>query len=88
MKSMSFKRFVEKRDEMLLKRDTSELRKFVNENKMLYGNDFVKKFNAATDKVVEITMHKMIVNCTNLPFDFRQKSADWLMDRGFDLEIN
>lgn len=80
--------YAKQRDEMLLKCDIYELRKFVNENKKHYSKQFVKAFNAASDKVVEMTLHKMIVCCTNLPFDFRQKSADWLIDRGLSLDIN
>ena len=85
---MNIEKYVKRRDEMLLKCDIYELRKFVNENKKYYSKQFVKAFNAASDKVVEMTLHKMIVCCTNLPFDFRQKSADWLIDRGLSLDIN
>lgn len=89
MKSnISTSAYVKERDEMLLKCDINELRKFVNKNKGLYTKQFVKAFNAASDKVVEMTLHKMIVSCTNLPFNFRQKSADWLLDRGLSLDIN
>ena len=89
MKSkISISAYVKERDEMLLRCDINELRKFVNKNKGLYTKQFVKAFNKASDEVVKITLHKMIVSCTNLPFDFRQKSADWLLDRGFSLDIN
>ena len=41
----------------------------------------------AKDEVLEITLHKMITHCVNLPFDYRQKSADWLLDRGYNLDL-
>ena len=52
-----------------------------------YSHMFVDSIVRADDKVLEITLHKMIVHCTNLPFEFRQKSADWLLDKGFRLDI-
>lgn len=79
--------FVKERDEMLLKCDVSKLREFVKEHPTDYGVLFVDAITHATDEALEITLHKMIVNCTNLPFDFRQKSADWLLDRGFSLNV-
>ena len=85
---MNIEKYVKQRDEMLLKCDINELRKFVRKNKGLYDKRFVKAFSVATDEVVEMTLHKMIVNCTNLPFNFRQKSADWLIDKGLSLDIN
>jgi hypothetical protein len=81
------KQYVKERDEMLLKCDVKELRKFVKEHKKQFAPDFVRAMEIAADEVLEITLHKMIVNCTNLPFDFRQKSADWLLDRHYSLEL-
>lgn len=86
-KDKEIKQYVKERDEMLLKCSVDELRKFAKEHKHILGKGFVKAFRNAPDKVVEITLHKVIVNCTNLPFDFRQKSADWLLDRGYRLEL-
>ena len=79
--------YVKERDEMLRKCSVDELRKFVKKHKQYYDKCFVDSFVKAKDEVLEITLHKMIVNCTSLPFDFRQKSADWLLDRGYSLEI-
>ena len=81
------KHYVKDRDEMLLKRSVEEFRKFVAKYEKYYSPMFVDAIVRADDKVLEITMHKMIVHCTNLPFDFRQESADWLLDRGFHLEL-
>ncbi|MEE0896787.1 MAG: hypothetical protein U0L88_04060, partial [Acutalibacteraceae bacterium] len=52
-----------------------------------FAPGFVRAMEIAPDEVLEITLHKMIVNCTSLPFDFRQKSADWLIDRHYSLEL-
>ncbi len=84
---ISAEKYAKERDKMLLKRDINELRKFVNKNKKLYRKEYIKAFNAASDEIIEITMHKMIVHCINLPFNFRQESADWLIEKGFDLDI-
>lgn len=81
------KNYVKDRDEMLLKCSVDELRKFVGKYEKFYSPMFVDSIVRADDKVLEITLHKMIVNCTSLPFDFRQKSADWLFDKGFRLDV-
>ena len=86
-KRKEIEQFVKERDEMLLKCDISELRKFIAEHTEEYGLLFVNAIKYATDELLEITLHKMIVHCTNLPFDLRQKSADWLLDRGFSLNV-
>lgn len=75
------------RDEMLLKCSVDELRKFIQDNRGHYSPKFVKDITLASDEVLVITLHKMIVNCTSLPVDFRQKSVDWLKNRNFDLEV-
>ena len=82
------KKFVKERDEMLKKRSVAYLRKFVNDNADLYGVAFVERINGATDEVLEITLHKMIMQVPSLPSKLRYKSAIWLMSHGFDLSIN
>lgn len=72
---------------MLLKRDVSELRKFINNHPHSYGKEFIKAINQASDQVLEISLHKMIVHAVRLPEKFRQESADWLIEHGFDLNI-
>ena len=86
-KDKEIKQYVKERDEMLLKCSIEELRKFTEDHKDVLNKGYVEAFRNAPDKVVEITLHKMIVNCPNLPEDFRQKSADWLLDRGFHLDL-
>lgn len=81
------KKYIKERDEMLLKCSVAELRTFINNHAEYYSQTFIDAINKAPDGILEITVHKMIVNCTSLPFDFRQKSADWLLDRGFRLDV-
>ena len=81
------KKYVKERDEMLKKCDVNELRKFVNAHKDYYSADYIEAFNEASDEVLLATLHKMIVNVTSLPFKMREKSAHWLIDRGYSLNI-
>lgn len=80
-------KYAKERDEMLLKRSVAELRTFINKHAEHYDPIFIDAINAAPDAILEITVHKMIVNCTNLPFEFRTESAFWLLDRGYNLEV-
>lgn len=86
-KDDKIKQFVKVRDEMLLKCNVDELRKFIKDNRRYYSPKFVKDIILAPDNVLEITLHKMIVNCTSLPTDFRFKSAKWLKVRNLDLGV-
>jgi hypothetical protein len=81
----NIKKFVRERNEMLKKCNVTELRKFINKYKDTYGAEFVARINAAPDPILEITLHKMIVNVPKLPKALREKSAVWLLMRGYDL---
>ena len=51
---------------------------------------YCKKYSVTMppdDKVFWIGIHKAIVHATDLPFEFRQKSYDWLVDRGYNPEV-
>lgn len=80
-------KYAKERDKMLKKRSVKALKKFVNKNAEYYSPMFVDAINRAEDKVLEITLHKMIVHCTNLPDNLRIKSGEWLINRGFSLDI-
>lgn len=82
----NIKKFVKERNEMLLKRDINELRQFINKCP-LYSEEFKARINAASDEVLEITLHKMIVNVPKLPAFDRQASALWLITHGYDLNV-
>lgn len=84
----AIKKYVKERNEMLKKRSVSELRKFVSEHKEFYSTEYLEAFNKASDEVLTVTLHKMIVNVTSLPTELRGTSAMWLVANGFSLEIN
>ena len=84
----NIKKWVKERDEMLKKCDVNELRKFINAHPETYGKEFRNAINKASDDVLKITLHKMIVNGPKLPKDLREKSAFWLISHGYDLNIN
>ena len=83
----NIEKYVTERDEMLMKGSVAELKKFIAKHEEYYNPTFVDALERAKDEVLEITLHKMIIHCVNLPFDYRQKSADWLLDRGYSLDL-
>ena len=88
MSMRDVKKYVRERDEMLKKRSITALREFVKTHAEFYTPEFVAAFAVARDEVVEITLHKMIVNAIKLPKEMRDKSALWLIARGYSLAIN
>ena len=84
----NLKKWVKERNEMLKKCDINELRKFIAEHPETYGEMFRETISKASDAVLEITLHKMIVNVPKLPKDLRDKSALWLLVHGYDLNIS
>ena len=85
---VQIKRYVKERDEMLKKCDVTELRKFINAHKEFYSAEYLTAFNAASNEVLEVTLHKMIVNVPKLPKGLRDKSAIWLISHNYTLKIN
>ena len=83
----NIEKYVKERDEMLLKGSVAELKKFIAKYEEYYNPMMIDALARAKDEVLEITLHKMIIHCVNLPFDYRQKSADWLLDRGYSLDF-
>ena len=83
MVEIDIDKFVKERDEMLLKRDVNELRKFVREHTKEYEPFFIMAIEGASDDVLEITLHKMIANVTSIPADFAEESVKWLLERGY-----
>lgn len=87
MSNETIKRYVKERDEMLMKCSVDELRKFVETHKEFHDPAQIAAFRRASEEVLEISLHKMIVNATNLPFEFRAKSAEWLFDRNYKTDL-
>lgn len=81
------KKYVRERDEMLLKRDVNELRKFVKKNNEFFDKEYLENFEKASDEVLEITLHKMIVSVTSLPIDFQTESLVWLLEHGYSPKL-
>lgn len=81
------KKYSKERDEMLKKRSVAEYRKFINDHKDFYTPSYIDDFNKAPDDLLEVALHKMIVNAPRLPKDLRDKSAFWLLSHGYDLYI-
>lgn len=84
----NLKKYAKERDKMLKKCSVSEYRKFIHEHKQSFSKEFISAFDQATDEVLEISLHKMIVHAVKLPKNMRDRSAQWLVTRGFDLNIN
>lgn len=80
-------KYVKERDAMLLKCDVEELRKFVMDHASYFSVDYVEAICIAPVNILEITLHKMIVNVTSMPKELKNKSAKWLLERGYSGEI-
>lgn len=85
---VSLRRYVKQRDKMLKKCSVEELKKFIKKHSEVYSKEFISQFENVDDEVLEITLHKMIVNVVSLPIELRVKSKDWLTSKGYDLKIN
>lgn len=76
---MNYKKFIKERDEMLMKRDVNELRKFVAAHADDYGEEIARQVADEGDSFLEVVLHKSIVLATTLPEDFRADSEAWLL---------
>lgn len=83
----ALKKYVKERDEMLKKCDVNELRKFIETHREYFSKRFLEKLSFASNEVLEVTLHKMIVNVITLPEPLRIKSALWLAFQGYDAHI-
>ena len=70
--------FVKERNEALLSLDRNKIERYA------------KKYGVAlpsNDEAFWRGVHKAICNITNIPFEMRQRSADWLLEHGSTPEI-
>lgn len=44
-------------------------------------------FKLPADDVLEIAIHKMCIHEANAPESTKQKATEWLLSRGYDLEL-
>lgn len=82
------KEFIQKRDEMLLKKDVNELRKFVDEYSKWYPLLTYKAIMDADEEYLEEVLHFMIVYDTNLQLEMRNESKEWLVEHGCMVEVD
>lgn len=73
--------YVKDRDIVLLKCDVDEFRKFNKKYAYLHDREFLRALDEASDYVLEMTLHKMIVSCTKMPLHHRKRSENWLTER-------
>ena len=79
--------FAEDRDEMLKKASIDELKKFMNKYRDMFEEKDFEEFENTSDGVLEVILHKMIVNVHTLPKKLKEESKTWLISRGFSLEM-
>lgn len=79
--------YVKERDEMLLKCDVNELRKFVRKNSHMYNQEIFAMLTEASDSVLEVTLRKMIIHAASMPKELKEEAKQWLLSRGYDLGI-
>lgn len=46
------------------------------------------RFKLPADEVLEITIRKMVIHEANAPESTKQKAAAWLLERGYDLNLD
>ena len=83
----SLKQYVIERDEMLQKGNVQEFKKFITKWKDIFPESTYRQLQVASDLVLLITMHKMILTVTTMPEEVKAKSRKWLLDRGYKLAI-
>ena len=83
----SLKKYVIERDEMLQKGNVQEFKKFITKWKDIFPESTYRQLQVASDLVLLITMHKMILTVTTMPEEVKAKSRKWLLDRGYKLAI-
>lgn len=44
-------------------------------------------FKLPSDEVLEISVRKMVIHETNAPESTKQKATEWLLSRGYDLDL-
>lgn len=44
-------------------------------------------FKLPSDEVLEISVRKMVIHEVNAPESTKQKATEWLLSRGYDLEL-
>ncbi len=65
--------------------DVETFKSFVN--KWYTAEYYPPCFSLPADEVIEITLRKIVVNRRDAPRDKQEEAADWLLSRGYDLDL-
>lgn len=86
---MDIKDYVKERDEALtesIKKDSVEpFKAFIEKYKAL--GSYPDCFNLPSDEVIEISIRKMSLHCVKIPPEIKGLAVNWLLDRGYDLNL-
>ena len=81
--------YVNDRDEATIKAvETDSLepfKAFIEKYKLLGA--YPTCFELPSDEVLEIAVRKMVIHETNAPESTKQKATEWLLSRGYDLDL-
>ena len=82
--------YVKERDEATIKAvesDTLEpFKAFIEKYKLLGA--YPTCFELPSDDVLEIAVRKMVIHETRAPESVKQKATEWLLSRGYDLNLD
>ena len=83
------KGYVEDRDAAIIesiKTDSVEpFKAFIEKYKAL--GSYPECFKLPSDEVIEISIRKMSLHCVKIPPEIKGLSVDWLLSRGYDLNL-
>ena len=81
--------YVEDRDAAIIesiRTDSVEpFKAFIEKHKALGA--YPEGFNLPSDEVIEISIRKMSLHCVKIPPEIKGRSVDWLLSRGYDLNL-
>lgn len=70
--------YIKDRDEMLMKCDVDEFKKFVHKYEHMFPPQYLLLMDITSDEVILTTIHKLIVDTKSMPKDLQNKSLEWL----------
>lgn len=86
---MSIEDYVKDRDAAIIesiRTDSVEpFKAFIEKYKAL--GSYPECFKLPSDEVIEISIHKMSLHCVKIPPEIKGLSVDWLLSRGYDLNL-
>ncbi len=86
---MSIEDYVKDRDAAIIesiRTDSVEpFKVFIEKYKAL--NAYPDCFKLPSDEVMEISIRKMSLHCVKIPPEIKGRSVEWLLSRGYDLNL-